>query len=309
MQKHLLKYIGIVLFLLLIVSLSIEESRTFLLALFLRILFFAEKYFIKILTAFFLVKGMFIVTIFLKKIALLSATGLSKRYVIEKVITHNLKIHFLDYINDDIKRLVHYIRDNFKTFPVIKQLIAVTFFLGSLGFVGKFMGWMLAMKVFVAKFWSFILAIVLKVTTALVFFFTDYLWGSWIAPLIEVLLFSWLFEWLEKIPVLTKYIRAIYTYFIDVFVWIEGYLEKIFHIPAKHFFHFLAKKIQQKIYRFIEYKRVSPWKKLQEMRTLLLNAHQQLKKRRQEAMKHRVKKRKINAYGVLKKKRQERKRT
>jgi hypothetical protein len=307
MKQYLWWLVAFVIVSLLILA-GVEQSREFLVAFILRLLFFAKKYLIALLTSFFLVKGKFILTLFLKKIALLSATGLSKRYLIEKVINHNLKIHFLDYISDDVKRLVLYIRQNFKRFPIVKQAIATALFIGSLGFVGKFMGWMLAMKVFVAKFWSFILAIVLKVTTALVFFFTDYLWGSWIAPLIEVLLFSWLFEWLEKVPFLTKYIRAFYAYFIGFFLWIEGYLEKIFHIPAKQFFRFLARRIQKKIYRFIEYKRVSPWHKLQEKRTLYPSKYQQLEQQRKEYAKKKKKARSLNAHEALKQKRQARKR-
>ena len=266
--------------LLLIMLFSIEESRTFLIALFLRILFFAKKYIVEILTAFFLVKGKFILSLFMKKIAILSATGLSKRYLIEKVINHNLKIHFLDHISDDIKRLVVYVKENFKDFPIMKQIIAGITFLASLSFVGKFMGGMLAMKVFVAKFWSFILAVVLKFTTGIVYFFTDYLWGSWIAPIVEIVLFSWLLEWMEKIPFFKQYLVKIYAFFIGVFAWFEAYVEKVFHIPVKRFFKYLAKKIKKGIYAFIGYERVSSWKRLQEIRVLSPNSHTKLLKKR-----------------------------
>ena len=107
-----LVFIGII-----VTLFSIEESRTFIVAFLLRIILFVKKNIIMLLTAFFLVKGKFILTLFLKKIALLSATGLGKRYLIEKVINHNLKIHFLDHISDDIKRLVVYVKNNFKKFP------------------------------------------------------------------------------------------------------------------------------------------------------------------------------------------------
>jgi len=273
-------WIAVSVVLLLIMLFSIEESRTFLIALFLRVLFFAKKYLVEILTAFFLVKGKFILSLFMKKIAMLSATGLGKRYLIEKVINHNLKIHFLDHISDDIKRLVVYVKENFKDFPIIKQLIAGITFLASLSFVGKFMGGMLAMKVFVAKFWSFILAVVLKFTAAIVYFFTDYLWGSWVAPIVEIVLFSWLLEWMEKIPFFKKYLVKIYSFFIVLVEWFERYLEKVFHIPVKHFFKYLAKRIKKRIYAFIGYERVSSWKRLQEIRLLTPNSHTKLLKKR-----------------------------
>ena len=222
MNKQTLQWLVPALLLILIVVLfSVEESRYFIIALFLRIFFFVKKNIVLIVTAFFLVKGKFILALFLKKIAFLSATGLSKRYLIEKVITHNLKVHFLDHISKDVKKLIIYIKDNFKDFPVVKQSIAGLIFLSSLGFVGKFMGGMLAMKVFVAKFWSLLLAIVMKLSTGVLYFFTDYLWGSWFAPIIEVMLFSWILEWMEHVPFMKKSLHRVYTFFSKIFSSID----------------------------------------------------------------------------------------
>ena len=285
--------IGIVLF-------SIEETSTFLVALGLRIFFFLKHNIIALLTAFFLVKGKFILTLFLKKIAFLSATGLSKRYLIEKVINHNLKMHFLDHIKDDIKRLVVYTKEHFKDFPIIKQIIAGVAFLASLGFVGKFMGGILAMKVFIAKFWSFILAFLLKFSTGIIYFFTDYLWGSWIAPLVEILIFSWVLKLLERVPFLERYVQNLYRFFIEIFEWFEVYMEKIFHMPMKRFFKFIAKRIKNYIYTFIGYKRVPAWKRLKEVRDLQSNAYALLKKKRYERKEKNISKRKLSSYQRLK---------
>jgi len=292
MNKRTLLWIGVIFALIGIILFSVEESYTLLVALVWRIFFFLKKNILTLLAAFFLVKGKFILTMFLKKIALLSATGLGKRYLIEKVINHNLKIHFLDHIADDIKRLLAYVKKNFKDFPIVKQILTGIAFLASLSFVGKFMGGMLAMKVFIAKFWSFILAIVLKFSTGIVYFFTDYLWGSWIAPLVEIFIFSWLLEWLEKIPFLKKYIVKIYGFFISLFEGVELYLEKIFHIPVKRFFKFLAKRIKKRIYAFIGYERVSSWKRLQEIRELDVNSHTKVMLKRKE----RYEKKRLNVY-------------
>lgn len=138
------------------------------------------------------------------------------------------------------------------------------------------MGSMLAMKVFIAKFWSFILVIVLKFSTAIVYFFSDYLWGSWIAPIIEVLIFTWLLEWMEKVPFLKKYLTKIYHFFITFFEWLEDLMENIFHIPVKRFLRFLTQRTKEYIYAFIGYEKVSAWKGLQEMRILRPNAHKVL---------------------------------
>jgi hypothetical protein len=282
MKKQILSWVLPLVLLAVIVVFSIEESRTHVLASGLSVFHFLKENLFALLTAFFLVKGKFILTLFLKKIALLSATGLGKRYVIENVITHNFKIHFFDHITEDIKRLIAYVKKNFKNFPIVKQTMAVFVFLGSLGFVGKFMGGMLAMKVFLAKFWSFLLVLFLKVGTGVLYFFTDYLWGSWIAPIVEVVIFTWILSWMEKVPFLAKGLAKISAFFIMVFKWVEFFLERVFHIPVKRLLKWLVKKIQRSIYHFIGYEKVSVWKHLKQKRILNPNSHIRLINTRKE---------------------------
>ncbi|UFH59574.1 hypothetical protein [Sulfurovum mangrovi] len=304
MKKDTLFWIWAVLLgmlLLLGILFTIEESRTFLVALLIRLFIFTKHHLIAILSAFFLVKGKFIFALFIKKIALLSATGLGKRYFIEKVLTHHIKIHFLDHVKDDFLRLGHYVKNNFKKFPIIKQFIATIAFLGSLGFVGKFMGWMLAIKVFVAKFWSFLLAIFLKSATAVGYFFTDYLWGSWIAPVVEVVIFSWLLEWLEKIPFLKGFFQSFYRDLQRALKGVEKWIERLFHIPLRAFFSYVAKWVKQWIDRFIGEERLSSWYMLQKIQALKPSSYEKLKKRREE--RKREKKGYLSAYERLKEKR------
>ncbi|MDM5272203.1 hypothetical protein PGH07_08420 [Sulfurovum sp. zt1-1] len=281
--------------------LSIEQSRTFLVALFIRIFVFAKHHVIAILSGFFLVKGKFIFSLFIKKIALLSATGLSKRYFIEKVLTHHIRIHFVDHIKDDLLRLGHYVKNNFRRFPIIKQIIAVMAFLSSLGIVGKFMGLMLAIKVFVAKFWSFLLAVFLKLGTAAGYFFTDYLWGSWIAPILEVVIFSWFLEWLEKVPFLKSFFQKLYGILYKGLKSVEIIIEKIFTLPLRAIFAYLAKWVKQWIETFIGEKRLSSWYALQKIKSLKPSTYVKLQKKRQE--RKREKKGSLSAYEKLKAKR------
>jgi len=272
--------IPLVLVIIVVTLFSIEESRTFVIALFLRSLFFIKKNIFAIFTAFFLVKGKFILKLFLKKIALLSLTGLGKRYVVEKVVMHHFKLHFLDHLNDDIKRLIRHAKENFHNFPLVKKVITIITFIGSLGYVAKFTGWFLAMKVFVAKIWSFLLSVFLKTGSAVAYFFTDYLWGSWIAPIVEVILFSWILSWMEKVPFLDRGLRKIYAFFVSMFGWMEYYPEKILHIPVKRFLKWSVKKIQRAIYHFIGHERLSLFKQLKEARRLNPNAHVRLLEKR-----------------------------
>jgi len=264
-----------------VTALLVEQSREFILAFVLRLFLFVKKNIVKMVLVFFLVKGKFILMLFVKKILFLFGTGLGKRYMIEKVLMGNIKIHLFDHLSDDIKRVVKHAKENFKNFPLVKKLIAIFTFMGSLGFIGKFMGGVLAVKVFLAKIWSFLLAIFLKVGGTVIYFFTDYVWGSWLAPIIEVVLFSWLFSLLEKVPFLTKSIQKIYRFSIEIFDVIEYYLDMVFHHPVKRFLKWLVKKIQKIIHRFIGYKRPSYHKQLQQARVLNPNIYQLLKQKRE----------------------------
>lgn len=307
MKKRLLIFIVLLLTVSIIAMFSIEESRAFIVALFLRIVLFVKKNLFALMAAFFLVKGKFILTLFLKKLALLSATGLGKRYVVEKVLIGNVKTHFLDHLSNDISRLVQHAKKNFIDFPLTKKLITVFAFLGSLGFIGKFMGGMLAVKVFVAKVWSFLLAISLKVGTAIAYFFTDYLWGSWLAPIVEVIIFTWLLSWMEKVPFLAKGLRKVYTFFVFMFGWLDNYVGKVFHIPIKGFLKWLVKKIQKSIDHFIGIERVSLWKRVKQNRVINPNIHTRLIDKRKKRMQEKKKRTYISPREMLLQKRKNKK--
>lgn len=281
MKRRILFWAVPILLVTIIALFTIEESRTFIIAFFLRVVLFVKKNLLALLAAFFLVKGKFILKLFLKKLAILSATGLGKRYVVEKVVMDNVKTHFLDHLSYDIKRVVRHAKKNFQNFPLVKKLITIFTFLGSLGFVAKFMGGMIAVKVFLAKMWSFLLALFLKVGTAVTYFFTDYLWGSWIAPIVEVIIFSWILAWMEKVPFLAKGLRKVYAFFIFLFGWMEYYIEKVFHIPLKSFLKWLVKKIQESIDDFIGGGYLSSWSRLKQNRAHHPNRHTKLLYRRQ----------------------------
>ena len=262
---------------------------------------FAKENLVAILTAFFLVKGKFILKIFLKKILFLSATGLGKRYLIERVFTYHFKIHFLNHIALDLKRLSSHIKKNFMSFSLSKKIMAGFAFLGSLGYVGKFMGTMLAFKVFVAKIWSFLLAVALKAGTSILYFFTDYIWGSWLAPVIEVVIFSWLLALLEKVPFLTGSIRWMYQKIRFLFTWFEETIGKLFHYPVQRSLQWLLKQTRLLIYKFIGYKRVPAYQQLRELRAFEPNRQQQLKQKRADRKKKKGER--ISRYRKFKEKR------
>jgi hypothetical protein len=241
---------------------------------------FVKAYVMSLFAALFLVKGKFVFNVFLKRIFFMSATGLTKRYMIEKVLTYHIKEHFIRYIRRDLKRLFEFIKRNFMRFSLGRKIVAGVALLGSLGYVSKFMGTMIAFKVFVAKIWSFLLALVLKAANWFVYFFTDYVWGSWLGPIVEVVVFSWMMSWLEKIPFLKRFFDRLYYVFERAVAVFNFVTERLFHLPLRKGFRWLVRHTKRLIYKFIGYKRLSAYYQLQELRRFNPSIYEKLKRAR-----------------------------
>ena len=259
---------------------GVDEIRSFILGFLLRMFLFIKSNIIIMLTSLFLVKGKFVWLVFLKKITLLSVTGLGKRYLTEKVFIHHIKVHLIEPLRDDIKHLVEYTKKHFGSFPMVKKLIALVAFLGSISYIAKSMGIFLAIKVILGKIWSFLLAFFIKIGGGILYFFTDYLWNSWVTPIIEILIFSWFFSLMEKVPALNRILKRVYALFYKFFVQFELILEKIFHIPLRAFMRLLVYRIRRLIRKFVKIKHKSPYQKLKESHKLFPPLYIELKKRR-----------------------------
>ncbi|SHO81646.1 hypothetical protein MNB_SV-15-1192 [hydrothermal vent metagenome] len=274
-------YLLIGILVLFIIPLFIEKSRIFILGIFWRVLFFFKKHIISIFISFFLVKGKFIFILFLKKLTILTTMGLSKRYVTEKIFIHNLKKHFLRHLKEEQIILKKYITKSFQNSPIIQKILTVVAFLASLSFVTKFMGLFLALKVIIARIWSILLAIFLKIGATTAYFFTDYLWNSILAPLIELIIFTWFLELLEKIPTINRWLQSIYKLFLSSFQAVERVLEKTLHIPFKKFLAMLVRKIQLKVRKLEKSKIDSIREKIIDKRLINPNIHKRIELKRE----------------------------
>jgi len=240
---------------------------------------------VALFVGFFFVKGKFIFRVVFKKIILLSFTGLGKRYLIEKVLTYHFKLHFFNHIKRDLIKLYEHIKDNFLHYTIGKKIVAFFTVISSLGIVAKFMGKLLAFKVLLAKIWSFLLALSIKLGSSVLYFFTDYLWGSWLAPLLDLLIFSWVLKLFEKIP----WLRDSVIRFYEFLKWVVSFIDKIFaflfreHI--KSVFRWFLRKTKRWIYKFIGYKIPNAYNQLKEVRRynpskfVLLNQKREARKR------------------------------
>jgi hypothetical protein len=287
----------------LLLLLNIEEVRTFIVAFIIRVIAFIERNIITMLMSFLLVKGKFVWIVFLKKMTILSISGLGKRYLTEKVFLHHIKVNLLTPLKKDIKILINYVKDYFVHFTIIKKVISVVVFLSSLSYIAKSMGIFLAIRVVLAKIWSFLLAFFIKISSAFLYFFTDYLWNSWITPILEIFIFSWFFSLMEKVPVLNRFLQKIYNYFTDFFEAIESVLQKIFHIPIKKVMDFLVKKTRLFIVKFIGIPYKAPFQKLKDIHKDFPNLHTRLKIKRAKRKSDKNSKKYVSAFNRLKNKR------
>jgi len=276
----------IILFLLL---LNIEEVRTFVIAFILRALTFIERNIITIFMSLLLVKGKFVWLIFIKKMTILSATGLGKRYLTEKVFIHHLTKNLINPLRGDIKSLINYIKKYFANFNIVKKIISIFIFLSSLSYIAKYMGIFLAIKVLLAKIWSFLLAFFLKISTSIIYFFTNYIWNSWITPILEIVVFSWFFSLMEKVPFINRFLKKIYSYLQYFIIGIDKILEKIFHIPLRLLTGFLVKFIRKLIRKFIKISHKSKFQELKYSHNHFPNAHIKIKIKRAKQKKLREK--------------------
>jgi len=251
---------------------------------------------VALFVGFFFVKGKFIFRVVAKKIILLSFTGLGKRYLIEKVLTYHFKIHFFNHIKRDLVKLYEHIKDNFLHYSFGKKIVAFIGMIGSLSIVARFMGKLLAFKVLLAKIWSFLLALSIKVGSSILYFFTDYLWGSWLAPLLDLLIFSWVLKLFEKIPWLRDSVIRFYEFLKLIISFIDKVFAFLFKEHINSAFRWLLRKTKRWIYRFIGYKMPNAYNQLKEVRQYNPSKYQQLKNKR--VLK--IKQKKLSKYEILK---------
>ena len=116
-----------------------------------------KHYLLALLGALFLYKGKFIAAYIFQKIIRISAKELSKRYVIEYVVTKRLKEHLITPAKEDVVRIVKLWKKRAKKHFFIGLVVtALSAFFGSALFV-RVMGFASVIKVLMAKFWSMVL--------------------------------------------------------------------------------------------------------------------------------------------------------
>ena len=165
----------------------------------------------------------FIFSLTIVKVSILGV----KRYFIDHVVSKNLQSHFFSHIKNPIKKW-------WQGFDVRKKLLffipasvvaAISLYLAGIGKLLNFLG----IKTLIISFFKGLWLIFAKVFT----FFTVQIWTTWFAPILEVLIFSWLLALAEKVPVLKTIFNKVYTFIGSIFSRTGAFLDRFINNPVQ----------------------------------------------------------------------------
>lgn len=199
----------------------------------------------------------FFTSLTIKKFTILSIMGLGKRFIIDHVVVKFIYKYFIKDIKTPIKELFLYVYNDFRSFSLKKKIIGalslflpatlVSYSLYSMNLFG-----LIFEKVFSANIWKIILAFFIKSLNAVFYFFSNYIWNSWLAPIIEIIIFSYLIGFLEKhVAFIGIPLRLLYKKFENIGNTIIGFFNKHFFIPSKKNMRKSTLHINKKINLFI----------------------------------------------------------
>jgi len=198
----------------------------------------------------------FLATLTIKKSLFLLTTGLIKRYIIDNIIVKHLNDNLLKHLIEPVKKLVFHIKDSYlelnlknkvkSTLLLLLPAVVVGYLMYVFGFVG-----MLINKIFSAQIWKNLLIFIIKIGTSLIVFFETHILNSWIMPIIEILMFTWLLEWLEKIPYFGGRIKKLYIYFRFLFVNLKWFIHRYVNRPIKRVLKNFINKVERKIDKIV----------------------------------------------------------
>ncbi len=150
-----------------------------------------------------------------------------KRYIIDNIIATNLKAHYFSHVIEPAKQWWQ--QFDLKQKVLLFIPVSIVTVLGSyatgLSNVLNFIG----IKTLIIGFFKSLWLLGSKV----IYFFTVYLWSTWLAPVLEIFVFSWILKLLEKIPFIKKYLTWIYEKISAVLIKLGLFLERMIHKPIQ----------------------------------------------------------------------------
>jgi len=174
---------------------------------------------------------------FVKGLTLFQFLMLSlKRFIIDNIISKWLERNVFSHLIPVLKsKWVYFRKINWRTRIRKSMYFALPFGVGAWVLIaGDFITSVAIyaqLKVLIAGFFQFIWFFVAKIFTFFLFIFTNFIMGTWLAAIIEILAISYLLSLLEKIPVIgpyiTAFLRGIYNFLERSFKFMLGGYRKV----------------------------------------------------------------------------------
>lgn len=173
--------------------------------------------------------------LFIKKMTLFKGASLAiKRFIIDNVLSKWLDKHIISHLKEPIAHFFQYYKDmDWKTkakksilFVVPASVVSVGLYLG--GFIQS-IALYAQLKTLVIGFFKVLWVLLSKVISSMVYFFTNFIAGTWLAPIIEIFALSWLLSMIEKIPYIGPPISKFFNFLGKGFNYVFSNIVSLFN--------------------------------------------------------------------------------
>jgi len=198
---------------------------------------------------------------FLSKMTFFKGVSLAiKRFLIDNVVSKWLDKHIISHLKKPIGDFFNYYkRLNWKA--KIKKSILLIVPASIVGVVMYWGGYMQSfalyaqLKTIVIAFFKILWVVLSKAIASITYVFTNFIAGTWLAPIVEIFALSWLLSLIERIPYvgppITKFFNFLGQGFSAIFEKMSFYFNKFFgnwisgHVGeyGKRFGKFLERKV------------------------------------------------------------------
>jgi hypothetical protein len=199
----------------------------------------------------------FLLNLTLKKASFIFVTGIAKRFFIDNILVKLIHENFIVFLKEPLLHLFKSLKNILLSFSLKKKIYAglILFLPVSIATYVFYLFGLLSIiieKILSAQIWKSLLVVFLKFFSSILFFFTDYIWNSWIEPLVEILIFTWVLKYIEKIPFIAPFFRKLYAFFRWSSISFRKKFRTFFSNPVKKRLKKSADSISSKIYSKFE---------------------------------------------------------
>lgn len=181
--------------------------------------------------------------VFIKKMTFFKGASLAiKRFIIDNVLSKWLDKHIISHIREPIAHFFEYYKSLDWKSKIKKSILVIV--PASVISVGLYLGGFIQsiaiyaqLKAIVIGFFKILWVFLSKIISSIIYFFTNFIAGTWLAPIIEIFALSWLLSIIEKIPYIGPPISKFFNFIGKGFNYIFSNTVNIFN---KYFGNYLS---------------------------------------------------------------------